>query len=178
MLRCPSVRSRQEAATSGCTAAQNKSHSPRVGREVRMSIREPHHSPFKRMKFSLSPLVVILVAVLCGRLSAADRARSPIVILISVDGLAAYNFDDPRSDIPTLRWMAAHGARAEGMESSFPSVTWPTHTTLVTGVSPGRHGVLANSYYDRAQKKKIALLPDPIFDKEELVKAPTIYDVA
>jgi predicted AlkP superfamily pyrophosphatase or phosphodiesterase len=74
--------------------------------------------------------------------------------------------------------MAEHGTRAERMESSFPSVTWPTHTTLVTGVSPGRHGVLANSYYDRAQDKKIPLLPDPLFDKEELVKAPTIYDVA
>jgi predicted AlkP superfamily pyrophosphatase or phosphodiesterase len=111
-------------------------------------------------------------------LAAADASRAPIVILISVDGLAAYNLDDPHSDLPTIRWMAANGARAEGMETSFPSVTWPTHTTLVTGVPPGRHGVLGNSYYDRAQEKKIPLLPDPLFDKEEIVKVPTIYDVA
>jgi predicted AlkP superfamily pyrophosphatase or phosphodiesterase len=100
------------------------------------------------------------------------------VILISIDGLAAYNFDDPLADLPTLRWMAANGARAASMQTVFPSVTWPTHTTLVTGVSPGRHGVLANSYFDRAQNKKVPLIPDPLFDKEEIVKVPTIYDVA
>jgi predicted AlkP superfamily pyrophosphatase or phosphodiesterase len=109
---------------------------------------------------------------------AADPAHAPIVILVSIDGLAAFHLDDPRADLPTIRGMAQQGARAESMEVVFPSVTWPTHTTLVTGVRPGRHGVLANSYYDRTQKKKIPLLPDPLFDKEELVKAPTIYDVA
>jgi predicted AlkP superfamily pyrophosphatase or phosphodiesterase len=110
--------------------------------------------------------------------AAADPAKAPIVILVSIDGLAAFHMDDPHADLPTIRWMAQHGARASSMEVVFPSVTWPTHTTLVTGVSPGKHGVLANAYYDRAQKKKIPLLPDPLFDKEELVKAPTIYDVA
>lgn len=123
-------------------------------------------------------LAVVLLAALRSTTTAADASRAPIVILISVDGLAAYNLDDPATDLPTVRWMAANGARAQGMESSFPSVTWPTHTTLVTGVSPGRHGVLANSYYDRTQHKRIPLLPDPLFDKEEIVKVPTIYDVA
>jgi predicted AlkP superfamily pyrophosphatase or phosphodiesterase len=110
--------------------------------------------------------------------AAVDPARAPIVILISIDGLAAYNFEDRFADMPTIRWMAENGVRAQGMETCFPSVTWPTHTTLVTGVRPGRHGVLGNNYYDRSQKKKIPLIPDPLFDKEEIVKVPTIYDVA
>jgi predicted AlkP superfamily pyrophosphatase or phosphodiesterase len=133
----------------------------------------------------MKPLQVLLAALVAATLATPRMARSapapdtaPIVILISVDGLAAYNFDYPRADLPTIRWMAAQGARAERMESSFPTVTWPTHTSLVTGVRPGRHGVIANSYYDRAQKKKIPLLPDPLFDKEEIVKVPTIYDIA
>jgi predicted AlkP superfamily pyrophosphatase or phosphodiesterase len=121
---------------------------------------------------------LLLATATTAALAAPAPDRAPIVILISVDGLAAYNLDDPRVDIPTIRWMAANGARAERMETVFPSVTWPTHTTLVTGVRPGLHGVLANSYYDRAQNKKIPLLPDPLFDKEEIVTAPTIYDVA
>ena len=115
--------------------------------------------------FSRCVAVALLVLAVLGALHvgvrAADPARAPIVILVSVDGLAAYNFDDPAVDIPTIRWMAANGARAKSMETVFPSVTWPTHTTLVTGVRPGRHGVLGNSYYDRAQNKKIPLLPDP-----------------
>ncbi len=126
----------------------------------------------------LAVLAVIFLRASAPGFSAAAPERAPIVILITLDGLAAYNFDDPRADLPTLRWMAANGARAAGMETSFPSVTWPTHTSLVTGVHPGRHGVLANSYYDRAQNKRVPLLPDPLFDKEEIVKAPTIYDVA
>lgn len=127
----------------------------------------------------LSPFLALATVLgFAGSATAATPERAPIVILVSVDGLAAYNLDDSRVDIPTIRWMAANGARAERMESSFPSVTWPTHTSLVTGVSPGKHGVLANSFYDRAQNKKVPLLPDPLFDKEDLVTAPTIYDVA
>jgi len=123
-------------------------------------------------------LIALAAAALIPILPAADASRAPIVILVSIDGLAAFNFDDPLADIPTLRWMAANGARAQGMQTVFPSVTWPTHTTLVTGVSPGRHGVLANAYFDRAENKKVPLIPDPFFDKEEIVKVPTIYDVA
>lgn len=123
-------------------------------------------------------LLLFGLLTLSASIRAADASRAPIVILVSVDGLAAYNLDNPATDLPTIRWMAAQGAQASSMETSFPSVTWPTHTTLVTGVSPGRHGVIANGYYDRAQHKKIPLLPDPLFDKEEIVKVPTIYDAA
>ena len=129
-----------------------------------------------RFATTLASLLALFAA---AHLTAAvDPARDPIVILISVDGLAADNFHDSKVDIPTIRWMAANGAQAERMQSVFPSVTWPTHTTLVTGVSPGTHGVLGNAYFDRAQQKKIPLIPDPLFDKEEIVKVPTIYDVA
>ena len=139
----------------------------------------PYHTPMLQTFPRLLLQVVALLGLMAARgLAAVDPARAPIVILISVDGLAAFNLDDPHADIPTIRWMAANGARAQSMETCFPSVTWPTHTTLVTGVRPGRHGVLANSYYDRAQGKKIPLLPDPLFDKEDLVKVPTIYDIA
>ena len=99
------------------------------------------------------------------------------VILVSVDGLAHYYFDDPKCHMPTIRAMAAKGARAKWMGTSFPTVTWPNHTTLVTGVHAGRHGVIGNNYYDRAQNKVIPLIPDPLFDKAEIVKSATVYDV-
>jgi predicted AlkP superfamily pyrophosphatase or phosphodiesterase len=134
-------------------------------------------NPVPRRLFALAASLVLVIALRLDS-RAADPARAPIVILVSVDGLAAFNFDDPFVDVPTIRWMAANGVRAQSMETVFPSVTWPTHTTLVTGVRPGRHGVLGNSYYDRSQNKKVPLLPDPLFDKEEIVKVPTIYDVA
>jgi predicted AlkP superfamily pyrophosphatase or phosphodiesterase len=64
------------------------------------------------------------------------------------------------------------------MKVSAPSVTWPNHTTLVTGVRPARHGVVGNDYFDRARKKTVVLMTDPEAAKDHLVRVPTIYDVA
>jgi predicted AlkP superfamily pyrophosphatase or phosphodiesterase len=100
------------------------------------------------------------------------------VILVSVDGLAGFYLDDPAADLPTLRRLAAKGARAEGLVCSFPTVTWPNHTTLVTGVTPTRHGVIGNGYIDRKSGQRVALIPDPLFDKDQIVKTPTVYDAA
>jgi predicted AlkP superfamily pyrophosphatase or phosphodiesterase len=64
------------------------------------------------------------------------------------------------------------------MKASLPTVTWPNHTTLVTGVSPARHGVVGNNFLDRARRRTIPLIADPLLDKEEIVKTPTVYDLA
>ena len=119
-------------------------------------------------------LLTLLLAACTTQAAHKDRH----VILISIDGLASYYFDDPRAHMPTIRSLAASGARAKRMRCSFPSVTWPNHTTLVTGVEPGRHGVIANNYFDRKTKKSVPFIPDPLFDKHEIVKVPTVYDVA
>jgi predicted AlkP superfamily pyrophosphatase or phosphodiesterase len=108
--------------------------------------------------------------------SDADSGR--VIVMISVDGLAAYYLDDPKAEMPTIRALAAGGARASMMKASTPTVTWPNHTTLVTGVTPAKHGVVGNNYFDRAAGKKVTLLSDPVFDKDEIVKVPTIYDLA
>ncbi len=107
----------------------------------------------------------------------AEPAKDEHVILISVDGLAHYYFEDPKAPMPTIRKLAAEGARAKRMKTSLPTVTWPNHTTLVTGVQSGKHGVIGNSVFDRATQKDIVYLPDPHFDKDEIVKVPTVYDV-
>lgn len=110
-----------------------------------------------------------------SRHAAADHC----VILVSLDGFAHFYVDDPQTHMPTLRRMIREGAVADrGMECSFPTVTWPNHTTLVTGVPPAKHGVLANMVFDREKGEPVQLLVDPVFDKDEIVKVPTIYDVA
>lgn len=107
----------------------------------------------------------------------ASAASAEHVILVSIDGWAHHYFDDPKCHMPAVKKLAAGGVRAKRMECSFPTVTWTNHTTLVTGVEPGKHGVLANEYFDRKEMKKVPLIPDPIFNKDEIVKVPTIYDV-
>jgi predicted AlkP superfamily pyrophosphatase or phosphodiesterase len=122
-------------------------------------------------------LVIVLLAG-ATRITIAAPAEDRVVVMISVDGLAAYYIDDPKADMPTLRQLAAEGARAESMKAVTPTVTWPNHTTLVTGDYPARHGVVGNNYYDREAGKKMVLISDPVFDKDQIVKVPTIYDAA
>lgn len=123
----------------------------------------------------LARALTFLVAIASLAHAAAPAEH---VILVSIDGWAHQYFDDPKCHMPAVKSLAANGVRAKRMECSFPTVTWTNHTTLVTGVHPGRHGVLANEYFDRAQRKKIPLIPDPLFNKDEIVKTPTIYDAA
>lgn len=131
----------------------------------------------KKFRF-LTALVALSALLLEATPSQAASRTDRLVILISIDGLASYYFDDPKAPMPTIRGLAAKGARAKRMECSFPTVTWPNHTTLVTGVDPGKHGVIGNNYFDRQTLKAVPFIPDPLFDKVEIVTSPTIYDVA
>jgi predicted AlkP superfamily pyrophosphatase or phosphodiesterase len=73
------------------------------------------------------------------------------VLLISLDGLMPDSYLNPdmhRLSVPTLRWMVAHGAFSDGVKSVFPTVTYPSHTAMVTGVNPGRHGIVSNRTFD------------------------------
>jgi predicted AlkP superfamily pyrophosphatase or phosphodiesterase len=126
-------------------------------------------------------LAFFLAATAACSTSPAPRVVDPrdrLVVLISVDGLAAFYHDDPKADMPTLRRLAREGCISTGLRGDFPTVTWPNHTTLVTGVHVGRHGVIGNSYMDRETQKTVDLIPDPLFDKDQIVKVPTVYDLA
>lgn len=124
-------------------------------------------------------LSVAVWMVLAVDLIAAEPHKDRCVILVSIDGLANFYIDDPKSDVPVMRKLAAEGARAEGgVICAFPTVTWPSHSTLATGATPARHGVIGNGYYDRATGKTVPLILDRIFNKEQTVLVPTIYDAA
>lgn len=73
----------------------------------------------------------------------------PYVILVSFDGFRQDYLD--RFDAPNFARFARDGIRAEGLLSAFPSKTFPNHITIVTGLYPSRHGVVANSFLDRVR---------------------------
>jgi predicted AlkP superfamily pyrophosphatase or phosphodiesterase len=122
--------------------------------------------------------LIVLISLTLASVAAAAVAPGRIVVMISVDGLAGYYFDDPKAQMPNIRALAADGARAESMKASVPTVTWPNHTTLVTGDHPARHGVVGNNYYDRATGKNVQLISDPVLDKDKIIHVPTVYDLA
>ena len=77
--------------------------------------------------------------------SVAAATARPLVILISIDGFR-YDYLS-RGATPTLSALAADGATGP-MRPSFPSLTFPNHYTLVTGLHPDHHGIVGNSFVD------------------------------
>ena len=98
------------------------------------------------------------------------------VVLITIDGFPASMFADAKTHLPRIRKLATEGVSATGMRVSNPSVTWPNHTTLVTGVHPARHSVLFNGILTRLGPDEPVSI-DPKRDKSELVAVPTLFDV-
>lgn len=96
------------------------------------------------------------LATLIALLLASPAAASP-VLLISLDGLRPGDVSDAKArgmNLPVLSGLRAEGASAQGVVGVLPTLTYPSHTTLVTGVSPGRHGVVNNLTFDPEQKNQ------------------------
>jgi predicted AlkP superfamily pyrophosphatase or phosphodiesterase len=83
--------------------------------------------------------------------AAANSALGAPVLMISVDGLKpeyVLDADAHGLKIPFLRALMRDGAYARGVTGVWPTVTYPSHTTLLTGVSPAEHGIYNNLEFD------------------------------
>jgi alkaline phosphatase D len=85
----------------------------------------------------------------------AEQLAKHYVVLVSLDG---FRYDYAKLyGAPHLDAMAKEGATApDGMLPAYPSVTFPNHYTLVTGLYPEHHGIVAMSFYDPARKERYA----------------------
>src|SRR3954468_6111179 len=119
----------------------------------------------------------LLAALLAfaGALTAADKTRH--VIVVSLDGFPAHTLRDTNVPFPILRRLMAEGASAEAMKPVNPTVTWPNHTAIISGVNVASHGVIYNGLPVRQGAGK-ALKVEPWVPKTELVQARTVYDAA
>ena len=70
----------------------------------------------------------------------------PLTVLISIDGFKPEYLQ--RNASPNLNQLADNGALAKGLISTFPSVTFPNHYSIVTGLYPDHHGIVNNTMYD------------------------------
>ena len=99
------------------------------------------------MKYALRAAFVLLVLFLAACATQASKpAGTAPLILISIDGFRADYLD--RGLTPNLAALAADGVRAKAMRPSFPSLTFPNHYTLVTGLYPDHHGIVNNTMVD------------------------------
>ena len=99
-------------------------------------------------------------AAACGRaerpeLAAPTSAERAPLVLISLDG---FRWDYPElTATPNLDRLMSAGVRAEGMIPPFPSKTFPSHYTIVTGLYPGHHGIVSNNIRDPRWPEPFAL---------------------
>ena len=119
----------------------------------------------------------VWICLLAGTaaLWAADKNRH--VIVISLDGFPAYALNNSNLPFPVLRRLMSEGASAEGMKPINPTVTWPNHTAIISGVDAATHHVIYNGMPVRPGVGK-ALRIEPWVPKTELVETRTVYDAA
>ncbi|MEW6737712.1 MAG: ectonucleotide pyrophosphatase/phosphodiesterase [Acidobacteriota bacterium] len=125
-------------------------------------------------------LLLLLTTLMPRQLDAWSIQQPPTnsyVVMISIDGLVPDYYtkaDRYRLKIPNLRQLCRQGSFVESLQTIYPSITYPSHTTLVTGVRPARHGVVSNE-----------VLTDPNVHSEKdwywyarMIKAPTLWGEA
>jgi len=122
-------------------------------------------------------MALVTLSVLClspygqAQTSASGAARH--VVVISVDGMraSAYLGLSPQAHIPNLLRLKEEGSFAEGVEGVYPTVTYPAHTTIVTGRMPAEHGIYTNLSSRQPGKN-----PHDWFWLTDAIKVPTLWD--
>jgi Type I phosphodiesterase / nucleotide pyrophosphatase len=102
-----------------------------------------------------------------GILRAQAQPLATHVVLITIDGCRPDFYLDSGWHADNIRALMAGGAYANGVNSVFPSMTYPSHTTIVTGVQPLKHGI----YYNTGPGEKV-------YWNDSSIKVPTIWGVA
>ncbi|HEY6375943.1 MAG TPA: ectonucleotide pyrophosphatase/phosphodiesterase [Edaphobacter sp.] len=123
-------------------------------------------------------IVAALIAVgsVAQAQGTAEAKRSKVVV-ISLDAFGAESLRDPHLPAPTLHRLMKAGTYATSMRPINPTVTWPNHTSMVTGVNASKHHVVVNGLIVN-QRTDIPPKIDPSALKSRLVAVPTVYDAA
>jgi predicted AlkP superfamily pyrophosphatase or phosphodiesterase len=122
-------------------------------------------------------LLSCLFLFICAQSAAAgDPSAAPMVLLISVDGMkpeAVIAAQSHGLKVPNLRRFMTDGVYASGVRGVLPTLTYPSHTTLLTGASPAKHGIFDNTTFDPLLRNQRGW-----YWYAEDVKVPTLWDAA
>ncbi len=108
------------------------------------------------LRFGYPLLATVWMSACATTTPSADSGHPPpVVLLVSIDGFRADYLD---SDLtPNLNTLASRGVRAEALIPSFPTKTFPNHYTMVTGLRPDHHGLVANNMWDPETESSYSL---------------------
>jgi len=105
----------------------------------------------KQFRHHLSTIILLIILITllsCNSTSDKTTIDEPenYLILISMDGFR-WDYMD-KTDTPNLDRLIENGVKADALISAFPSKTFPNHYSIVTGLYPENHGIVANTMYD------------------------------
>jgi predicted AlkP superfamily pyrophosphatase or phosphodiesterase len=96
------------------------------------------------------------------------KVFSQHVVVITIDGFRPDFYTDSTWHTVHLQELLKKGVYAKGVNSVFPSMTYPSHTTIVTGVWPAKHGIYYNNMFE----------PNGPYWNNSSIKVPTIWSAA
>jgi predicted AlkP superfamily pyrophosphatase or phosphodiesterase len=119
-----------------------------------------------KKQLTLAILVLLMTA------SQIQGQTAKHVIFLTIDGFRPEFYLDSQWQMPNVRALMKDGAYAKGVNSVFPSMTYPSHTTIVTGVQPTKHRIFYNNIFtpDGA--------PQQPYWQDSSIHAPTIWKAA
>jgi predicted AlkP superfamily pyrophosphatase or phosphodiesterase len=124
----------------------------------------------------MKPVLLLLVLSTTALVSTQSANAGRALLLISIDGLRPdYVLEADRHGlrIPNLRALVRNGASATSVRGVLPTATYPSHTTIITGVTPAKHGIVGNRPFGLAVKDL-----DVWYSYAEDIRTPTLWDAA
>jgi alkaline phosphatase D len=108
-----------------------------------------------------TPLLLFSILI-CYHLTCAQKEQLPYVILVSFDGFR-HDYVE-KLNLPNFKAFIKKGTQAEAIIPCFPSLTFPNHYSIVTGMYPATHGLVDNTFYDSTRNSLYRMS-----DKEKVV---------
>jgi predicted AlkP superfamily pyrophosphatase or phosphodiesterase len=126
-------------------------------------------------RFRKAFAAVLAALALLAAAPAPGRRPADHVVLISIDGLLPEYYLRPQDfglSLPNLLSLRDAGTFAETVVGQYPSVTYPSHTSMVTGMRPARHGIISNTRFDPERGST------QWYREADALKAPTLWQKA
>ena len=115
---------------------------------------------------------IVLSILFCTAIFAGFSQKVEHVVLITIDGFRPDYYLDSTWQATNIRQLVLDGVHANGVNSVFPSMTYPAHTTIVTGVRPSKHGIYFNGMFEPNGST------GKIYWEDSSIRVPTLWTAA
>ncbi len=119
--------------------------------------------------------ILLLVALFCLCIKGFSEEKQYVVVL-SMD---AFRWDYERLiGTPNLDKIAKKGVKSKGFQSSFPTITFPNHYSMATGLYPDHHGLVSNTFFNKKLQQEYRIGKYEAVDNPEFYGGEPIWNTA